>query len=178
MASDHIDRAGHSGDHGHKGTARRGAERYYAKRAVGASPVRHDGSLYRPDVDEVAYEAEVWAARRYGAGIPVPVMRDEDGWPVSSDGGFDFRLPDGRTVDVKHLGLLPDGSPRMTGRLICRSTMKNYPDILLSVRGLPGSFEVAGWITRERFLAEREQVDLGFGPCWALPLARLTPPKE
>jgi len=150
-----------------------GTDRYDVKAAAGLSRVRRDGSSYDRAIDAVSSDAEEWFADRVG-GIVDTSVHDRHG-----DHGYDVvvMLPCGERVriDVVHLGLLPDGTPRPASgaRLIVnRDSIKLLrSDVIVVMTGPP--FVVVGAIHTIRFLALAREQDLGFGIKFVLPVAQL-----
>lgn len=133
-----------------------GAARFESKREAGISTTRIDGSLYSRDVDEEAYAAEEYAAALFGT-EPDPSIR-------MGDDGYDFALK----VDVKWLGLGPNGCPRSSGHLIVNPYAKAWPDIFLVVTGSRSEgFRLLGWASRHDVQSQPLQ-DFGYGQKHAL----------
>lgn len=132
------------------------------------SSTRRDGSQYSAGTDSLAFAAEEWVASIYG------VTADETVYSDKGDSGYDFKLPNGTTVDVKHLGLQADGEPRQTGNLIVnQDTQHPYADWFVMVKGLPGSFQMVGWISASEFRFHRVLRDFGYGQKWSVPVGML-----
>jgi hypothetical protein len=74
---------------------------------------------------------------------------------TAGDGGYDFVLKSGRTVDVKWLGYnAGTKTPRCEGRVMVREILGLHADIYVCVAGCEEKgFYIAGWCTKEELQA-------------------------
>lgn len=146
-----------------------GRERYAAKRSAGIDRLRSDGSATHWRTDEVAAAAEWWAAGQLGATYNSSVT-------THGDGGQDWTLDSGGGVEVVHLGLRKDGTPRTTGHLIVNPhEPQRWAHYYVVVAGDErGGFRFAGWTTHAE-LVLRPQADFGYGPRYAMHVRDLRP---
>jgi len=85
---------------------------------------------------------------------------------LGTPGPHEFRLPDGRKVDVKW-------TPRDGGSLICRYGAIGDAEIYLLVTGSsPEALTIRGWATSQRLHSSVR--DLGYGPTYVLRQNELT----
>ena len=82
---------------------------------------------------------------------------------------YDLRMPDGRSVDVKH-------TDQDRGRLIAtlETAHKPIPDLFALMVGEFPTFEFRGVIPGDIFISEKNVADLGHGPCYAVDQSRLS----
>lgn len=143
-----------------------GADRYYAKRDAGISPVRRDGSVATPENDRQAAAAEQFAAAQLGCPF-------NDSVTAHGDGGHDFVFP--LHVEVCWLGVNQHtGEPRRDGHLIVNlNEPHRWADIYIVVAGtVEMGFHVVGWTTHNR-LIEYGTKNFGYGEKLAMPVREL-----
>jgi hypothetical protein len=145
------------------------ADRFDAKRAAGWSPVRQDGSRYSASVDDLAGQAEAWGARACGATVDARIF-------LHGDPGWDFETTDKAgqlvRVDVIHIG--HNRSPKEAHLIVNPGNRKlKAAAVYLVVANTDDFWFALGAIHRDRFLAEHERKDFGFGVKLALPVRAL-----
>lgn len=145
-------------------------ERYYIKRAAGISPTRRDGSECDPETDRQSGAAEQYAAELCGCAF-------NDTISVSGDGGFDFRLGDGREVDAVWMGFYAGtANPRRSGHLLINPDEPHrWAEVYVVIRGsIESGFEACGWTTHEELVAEPKQ-NKGYGHKYCMHIRKLKP---
>jgi hypothetical protein len=143
-------------------------QRYDAKRNAGISEYRTDGSRTSRNTDIEAGAAEQFVADFFGKEV------NREIYARHGDRGVDFKI-DAYTVDVVHLGVLDDGSPRLRGNLLINPHEPwRHADMYIVVRGTTSSgFTIIGWTGHDN-LIERQPKDFGFGPRYWMPIGELT----
>jgi hypothetical protein len=137
-------------------------QRFTAKREAGWSEIRRDGSKYSASVDELAGQAELWAAQACKSEIDRRIyLHGDPGWDFVT---FDW---DGRDikVDVIHIGagrnpdtahvIVNPGHPKLT-----------HADVFMVVGG-PEWYAI-GAISRVRFIEQHTKKSFGFGEKFAV----------
>lgn len=142
-------------------------KRYDAKRAAGISEFRSDGSRTSRKTDVEAGAAEKFAGDFLGKNVNTAIYANH------GDKGIDFKINE-FSVDVVHLGVLGDGSPRMSGNLLVNPHEPwRHADIYIVVRGTNATgFEIVGWTGHDN-LVERPQKDFGYGSRYWMPIRDL-----
>lgn len=126
-----------------------GAERYYAKRKAGLSPVNKSGWESTAEIDRQSAAAESYAASIMGCEFNSEV------YATHGDGGFDFKYE--LEVEV-YLAMHPRAQ-----YLIIDNKHYRWADIYVVVTGsIEEGFEVRGW-TSHRRLAQEPLKDFGYG---------------
>lgn len=142
----------------------RQGDRYELKRRAGISPVRADGSLTSRENDVQATAAERFACSYLGVPFRAHIT-------VRGDDEPNARLSDGRSVDIKWLGVDARGLPRFTGNVIVNPEDKPRDLYVLVAGHTDTGFRVMGYCDREE--AGWYTRDFGFGPKRAFPVAKL-----
>ena len=131
---------------------RKGEETVSICRSQGARPRLKEGTekMKREQGNEMGFRGELAFAKLYNL-EPTDVT-------VYADDGIDYKLSDGRTVDVKL-------STYKNGDLIFDSFDKFKSDIAVLVYGSYDEtfVDIAGWVTKEEFIERCNERDYGYG---------------